>query len=283
MLRNLRDIQSIIYGLILISLLAINWKIGFHWALFITYPLTIFFAFSSAMMAHNHNHLPMFKSKILNEIWSHWLSFFYGHPIFVWVPVHNMNHHVHVNSKDDWSCTYRQSSRNDLWTLIRYHFICTRNEGRGYFAYMKKLRHTNPRKFWEVMRLYGFFAAVNLVFLVLDPVKAIFFILIPGQTTVFLIHAMNFIQHVDTDYNNPKNFARNFTGPISNFLLFNAGFHTVHHHHPAMHWTHYPAKHKEVAPEVDKRLLEYDPFWYLLRTYFFGIKPAPLVHTAAVE
>ncbi len=278
MLRHQSDIKTLIYGLLICpGLLFINWKLGLSPYLLITYPILIFFGFTTALMAHNHNHLPTFKSNLLNELWSHWLSFFYGHPVFVWIPVHNMNHHVHTNSKEDWSCTYRWSNKNNLWSLISYFFSAQKLEGAGYIAYLKRLRVQNPQKFKAVIRMYLVFITFNALFLLLNPWKAFFFIIVPGQVTIFLIHVMNYIQHVDTDHEDDDNYARNFVHPIANFLMFNGGFHTAHHNFPATHWSQYPRLHQQVVDKIDPQLIEQDPFWYCIKTYLLGIRPKPLV------
>ena len=33
------------------------------------------------------------------------------------------------------------------------------------------------------------------------------------------------------------NNARNFIGPVINYLTFNNGYHTIHHMYPSMHWS----------------------------------------------
>ena len=33
------------------------------------------------------------------------------------------------------------------------------------------------------------------------------------------------------------NGARNFVGPVINYLTFNNGYHTIHHMYPTMHWS----------------------------------------------
>lgn len=36
------------------------------------------------------------------------------------------------------------------------------------------------------------------------------------------------------------NGARNFVGPVINYLTFNNGYHTIHHMYPTMHWSRLP-------------------------------------------
>ncbi len=64
-------------------------------------PFALYLAYCSGVLAHNHNHTPVFRSKRLNSLYSAWLSFFYGCPLFVWVPTHNQNHHRYLDGPGD--------------------------------------------------------------------------------------------------------------------------------------------------------------------------------------
>src|SRR6187431_2061001 len=59
-------------------------------------PLSLYLAYCSGVLSHNHNHAPVFRGRRLNSLYSAWLSFFYGCPLFVWVPTHNQNHHRYL-------------------------------------------------------------------------------------------------------------------------------------------------------------------------------------------
>lgn len=45
---------------------------------------------------------------------------------------------------------------------------------------------------------------------------------------------MSIPQHDGCDENSKYNFSRNFVGKWFNFLLFNNGYHTIHHMSPGM-------------------------------------------------
>ena len=59
MLKHSSDIKTLLYLSLTTALLFVQWKIGFHWPLFI---LSLYLAFTVAVIAHNHNHVPMWKS-----------------------------------------------------------------------------------------------------------------------------------------------------------------------------------------------------------------------------
>ena len=43
-----------------------------------------------------------------------WISFFYGYPVFAWIPTHNENHHKFVNGPGDATSTLRMARDNGL-------------------------------------------------------------------------------------------------------------------------------------------------------------------------
>jgi len=53
---------------------------------------------------------------------------------------------------------------------------------------------------------------------------------------VYLTMYVNVCANYSVEVKN-YNGARNFVGPVVNFLTFNNGYHTIHHMHPTMHWS----------------------------------------------
>ena len=95
------------------ALLVVMWSIGelTTWWAWLLYIWQCFMAVTVAVMAHNHNHLSIWKNKWLNIITDNWITMFYGFPAFAWIPTHNTNHHVHVNKEPDYTKTYALSEK----------------------------------------------------------------------------------------------------------------------------------------------------------------------------
>ena len=135
---------------------------------------------------------------------------------------------------------------------------------------MKTLWRSDRRKFYLAASQYlvlGIYYAVAI--LILDWKKAILFIVIPHQVSLFSILIFNYVQHVHTDEESPYNHARNFTGLI-NPMLFNNGYHTIHHQAPGLHWSETPAAQKEIQSRIDPALNERSFWWYILRVYLLA-------------
>ncbi|MEQ9423087.1 MAG: fatty acid desaturase [Cyclobacteriaceae bacterium] len=274
MLRFIADIRSLAFMAITTALLIVLWMYGFEmstWVFWSLYALQLLMAVSVSVMTHNHQHLPMWRNKTMNFLTDNWLTVFYGFPIFAWIPTHNINHHVHINKDEDYTKTYRYSEKNNLLTLLIYPSVSGYYQQPAVGAYLKDLRKTNRKKFYSTS-----FQIVALVLwvgisLIIDWQKALLFVVIPGQVSVYTVHVFNYLQHVHADEESKFNNSRNFTGSILNFILINNGYHTAHHVATGLHWSQLPDKHKELEPKIDPSLNVNDFGWFMFRNYVLGI------------
>lgn len=267
-LKESADVKSLIYIFITTALFITQWAwIGVN-PFFYTWFL--FMAVSVAVMTHNHNHLPMWRSKTLNLFTDWWLTVFYGFPIFAWIPTHNKNHHRFNNREGDDSITYRVSEKNNFLTLISYPTISGYYQQKAIFGYLKDLRANNKEKFWICISQYVTLVLWIAAALIIDWEKALLFVIIPQQVSLFSVLIFNYVQHVHADEESEWNHSRNYTGFL-NFLLFNNGYHTIHHHKAGLHWNKVPEAHKEIEHNIDPILLERSFWWYIIRSYFLSI------------
>jgi hypothetical protein len=56
-----------------------------------------------------------------------------------------------------------------------------------------------------------------------------------------------------------------------NILLFNNGYHTIHHHKSGPHWNKAPETHKKIESNINPILFERSFWWYIIRSYFLSI------------
>ena len=235
------------------------------------YACGLFMAFSVAVISHNHNHSPIFRGRVANLLVGYVISFFYGHPAFVWVPVHNRNHHRFVNAAGDLSITHRMTPANNLFSLLTYPTMSSIFELRAVLPYLREMGVSRRHwAYWSAVSQYVVFYGVMLGLFLLDWRKALLFVVLPQQFSLFVIHLFNYIQHVGCDSESPVNHSRNFTGPILNALLFNNGFHTVHHDRPSTHWSQTRRMHKTVAGRMDPTLNVASLWRWMFTTYLLG-------------
>lgn len=252
-------------------------------------PLVFYSSYLAGVLAHNHNHCPMFKSHGLNALYSIWISAFYGVPTFGWIPTHNQNHHRFLNGPGDATPTSRVGAPG-VWALLVYAFKAGGWQLPLIAAYLRKQLSKRPRAaLVPALQLTMVLGAHALVLFVATKLHgaatgiglyALSFGL-PVFLAAPLLQATNYVQHVGCDPTSPDNHSRNFTNPLFNWLLFGNGYHTVHHEHPGSHWTLYRALHQERADRIDPALNLDTPFsflWQLHRAqkgHGAGCLPAP--------
>lgn len=267
LLRYKADRRTLLYAAATTALLPIQWLLP-EVNVFL-YAACLFFAVAVSVIAHNHNHLPIWRSRFMNILTDYWITVFYGFPAFAWIPTHNNNHHKFNNRMGDYTITYRYSEGNNFFTLVSYPSISGFFQQKPIRDYLGNLRKTNVPKFILAVSQYLLIAVVYIVALLLDWQKALLFIIIPNQVSLFAVLIFNYVQHVHADEESRWNHSRNFTG-LLNTMLFNNGYHTIHHEHPGIHWSKTPNAQKEIAENIDPLLVERSFWWYIFRAYFLS-------------
>lgn len=120
--RFLADRRTLLWAYVLFPLatLAPYWHVRLVvWLL----PLVLYLGFCAGVFAHNHNHCPVFRSRAMNAFHATWVSVFYGHPTFAWIPTHNLNHHRFLNRHGDVTITWRYSKKNTWLVASTYFFV----------------------------------------------------------------------------------------------------------------------------------------------------------------
>jgi beta-carotene hydroxylase len=273
--RNSADYRTLLWIGMAIGLLCVEY-FTYSWLVFILFPLNIYFAISIGVIAHNHNHCPVFASWRLNRLLGYVLTFFYGYPTFVWVAVHNGNHHKHVNRAGDASITWRFTNEHTAWVAWSFFFFSAYHQGVPIKAFIRKAREKNPKLYRRILSQYvvwlGAWLAIWLTGVSLHGLRrgTVMWLLsvgLPSLMSIWVIMFFNYEQHVHTDPWSRHNHSRNFVGPIVNFLLFNNGYHGVHHDKPALHWSKLPAEHAKVAHLIDPELCQPNVAWYCWKQF----------------
>ena len=268
MLKFSADIRSVIYMIITTSLLYLNWTSpSFNWFFWLG---SMAMATTCFAMAHNHNHVPMWKSKGLNVITDYWLTLFYGFPVYVWKPTHNMNHHKYNNTDKDYTKTYRLTEKNNLFTMLSFPIISAVYQQTPITDYLKMLWKNQKSGFFYAISQYVLLIAYLAAAFAIDWEKALLYVLLPQQFAVQFVLIINYIQHVHADEESEFNHSRNFTG-LGSWFLLNNGLHTAHHENMGMHWSELPKAHAELAPKIDPSLNEKSLAWFIFRVYVLGL------------
>src|ERR1700730_14235090 len=140
------DRRTLSYMAVTTVLLIVQWNLAAVQP--ILYLWSLFMAVSVAIIAHNHNHVPLWKSRALNIATAYCLTLFYVFPVFGWIPTHNKNHHALNNKAGDYTLTYRISEKNNLFTLLSYPSISSYFQQKPIGDYLKRLWRSDRRRFY---------------------------------------------------------------------------------------------------------------------------------------
>ncbi|HEX9513909.1 MAG TPA: fatty acid desaturase [Puia sp.] len=267
MLKYPADLKTILYLLLTTAIFFVQWNIGFYWPVYI---VSLYLAITVAVIAHNHNHVPMWKSSFLNNFSDNWITLLYGFPAFAWTPTHNKNHHKFNNKEGDYTITYRISERNNLFTLLTYPSISSYFQQSPVMGHLRHLYANKRNKFYLAILQYvtlGLFIGITLW---LDWRKSLLYVVIPQQVALFTVMIFNYIQHVHADEESKYDHSRNFVSWFTNFMMFNNGYHTAHHNKASLHWSQLPEAHARIAHLIAPHLNQKVILVYLFKTYLIA-------------
>ena len=239
-------------------------------------PVALYLAYCAGVLAHNHNHAPVFWSKRLNTTYSAWLSFFYGCPLFVWVPTHNRNHHHYLDGHGDATRTSLLAPRDTGWAVLAYPTRSAIAQLPAIVKYVRAARRGSKVRLRQIMletASVGLGHVAVFLFAVLCHglwSGALLYLLAFGLPAGFAAWSMmltNYLQHAGCDPSSPDDHSRNFLSRWMNWWVFEAGYHTVHHEHAGTHWSLYPSLHVARASRIAPHLNQGTVLGYALHRY----------------
>ena len=225
-------------------------------------------AFIGAVATHNAVHSPVFTARWMNNLWQVVLTLTYGHPVSSYVPGHNLSHHRHTETPRD---VMRTDKARFRWHLLNLFFF-TPSISRAILGaeldYARYAVGRHPRWTRQLALEAVVMVAVVAALLAIDWRRTLLYVVLPWQYAAWGIVTMNLLQHDGCDPASPWNHSRNFVSPVLNWLVFNNGYHGIHHLKPTLHWSLAREAHQRVlAPHMDRRLDEPSMIAYVIRTF----------------
>jgi fatty acid desaturase len=276
--RHAADYRTLIWALVLFPIVPAIEYLRPALAPFVL-PVGLYLAFAAGAIVHNHNHSPVFTGRRANVAYGVWLSVFYGFPIFSWIPTHNRNHHRFRNADGDVTRTWRLSSEHTLLRALVFPTISSYWQAGLLAQFVRDARRRNPPMFRAiVVETAGVIVAHAALFLLAVQLHglsrgALTYAAAFGLPALFAPWSMmfvNYVQHVHCDPASRHDHSRNFVGAGWNWLMFNAGYHTVHHENPGTHWSEYRLLHEQLAKDIHPSLNERSLAWFCLKNYVLG-------------
>ncbi len=242
-------------------------------------PLLLYCSYLSGVLTHNHNHVPVFRSRRVNLAYGAWLSVFYGFPIFSWIPTHNQNHHRFHNGEGDMTATARHAPTDSLRAALTYPLASSRYQVRALAGFVSAAFRTRSARAWrisaEIAALIVAHAALLILAIALHGSRqgalVYFFALgLPALLGTYWMMLTNYLQHVGCDPTSEHDHSRNFVSPFWNWLVFDNGYHTVHHEHPSQHWSRYRELHQRRERQILAELKPATILGFAARRYLSG-------------
>ncbi len=239
---SMKDMSLVLLLLIQIFLLALPFFMSFE-----TTSLIVFVLFNTLLMgtnyqcvAHNFIHLPFFRSKNMNYLFSALNTIGIGIPQSMY-RIHHLNHHRYTNHPEkDESTTWRNGKEENIVTYSLLGLFRTDMESLA----KRSLKHSKILYF-EIFTLLAFW-----IFLVAINWKIFLLVLIPSYAggQIFALWE-NYCEHYGSTLYDNKRDSVSCYNSIYNFIWFNNGYHQEHHFSPQTHWTNIPEVTKELPED----------------------------------
>ena len=267
-LRHPRDAKTVAWMLFYTAATLHAW----HADTYVLYlPLLCYFAFASSCITHNSMHVNVFAHAGLEQLWRVVLTIGYGHPCQTFLSGHNLSHHRFTQTTRD---PMRTTKVRFQWHFLNLLLFQPMVAGDVFRQDLRFLRMSTGSSRATYAAQIAALLILRLTLLSLDVRRTLVLVFAPCLFAQWGIVTMNLLQHDGCTTPEPGkrdyNMARNFVGPVINFLAFNNGYHTIHHFFPTMHWSRLPEEHERqivphILPELDERCMAR----YILRTFFW--------------
>lgn len=253
-LRHVADLRGVVVVVAALAVFALQWS-GFcrHPLL---WAIGLLLAYTTFVVNHSHQHLPMFRATWLNRAFDFALTFASGFPVSLLIPLHNCNHHDANNGPDDFMSTGRLRIRWPWLRLLLYPIVSAIAYAPRKRQVLRDLLRNSPRLYWRIAAQRLTLLAGVGILLALRPLDTLVIVMLPWALAHYWVINANYLQHEGCDHASPDAHSRNLTGRLLNWWLFNGGYHTVHHEHPLAHWSELPALHAARVPALDRDLTQ---------------------------
>jgi len=233
MLKNPKDKYLVLVLLIQLGTLCAPFFVELHlWGLVLNLVINVFLIGTNYQcVAHNFIHLPFFKNKNLNSMFSVMNSIGLGLPQSAY-RLHHLHHHRHNNRpEEDESSTRRFGKDGKDENIFTYSIL-------GIFrtdilALIQNAAKGSVLVYVEVISIAAFLGILSLINwkLTLGLVLPTYFL---GQ--VFALWE-NYCEHHHADPYDRKRDSVSCYNRLYNLVWFNNGYHQEHHFSPQVHWT----------------------------------------------
>jgi len=271
LLRFAADRRSLAFAAAHFSMVAAAFVFAPHgWAAAGAIATISFSSFMQLISGHNAMHAPLFHSRTVNRGWQMVLSLMFCYPVSAFVPVHNLSHHMHLQTPKDVLRTTEVRHKMNLLNLLHHVFLAAVHIHLLNAVYISRVRKRRRVWFTQVRNEIVAVAVFAGGLIALSPSRFLYFVFIPALIGQCMIFGLGYLQHDGTDADSDFNHSRNFLGGLFNWLIFDNGYHTIHHVQAGLHWSLCREAHARlVAPQIDPALDQTSILGFMWRSYLW--------------
>jgi fatty acid desaturase len=225
-------------------------------------------SFIELISGHNTMHAPLFHQRGLNRAWQMILSLTFCYPVSAFVPVHNLSHHMHLQTPRDVLRTTEVRHRSNLLNLLHHVLQAGIHIHVLNAVYVARVRQRRTVWFGQVRNEIATVLIFAGVLIAIFGGRFFEFVFLPALIGQCMIFGFGYVQHDGGDPQSELNHSRNFLGALFNWLILDNGYHTIHHQQPGLHWSLGRAAHqRDIAPHIHPALDQRSILAYMWRAY----------------
>lgn len=219
------------------------------------------FAVSTVVAAfnHHHQHVNVFRSRVLNRLYDVILAVQTGVGPYTWVLHHNLGHHQnYLNQPPCANPDESHWTRADGSQMGRLEYTLHTFLHHQVDVYRIGRRYPQIFKRYLLMKIpcYAFMA----VGFYLNPMNFLLVFFVPSLLALMHTCYATYEHHAGHPATEHVEASTNREHSWFNFLTCNLGLHTAHHMQPGLHWSKLPELHAQIRPEIPERQL-LSAFW----------------------
>lgn len=213
---------------------------------------------------HMHTHRPLFVSHRPNRAVDILCSLPGNLTAAEMREVHVLNHHRFNDGPGDVTTTVGyERGLSAIWYWVRYGAIVKYNTMRTIFAADPTPRRRKTRHQF-IFDLAMYVAIIGTTWYFVDFNRFVLFYWVPFFITQVNAGYFAWLSHAPArEYEDDPSTSLNNAGNILNFLIFNQGYHSVHHRYPGIHWSQIPDK-LDYMRKVDPGVIV--PYWMVAQS-----------------
>ena len=271
MLRQAADKRSLAFAAAHFAMvgIAFAWAPG-GWKAAATVAVLAYSSFIQLISGHNAMHAPVFVARGHNRIWQAILSLTFCYPVSAFVPVHNISHHLHLQTPRDVLRTTEVRHRSNLLNLLHHVLMAGAHIHALNAVYLWRIRSRKRAWFAQARLEIAAVLAFGGTLIWISGGRFFEFVFLPALIGQGMIFGFGYLQHDGTDPRSEYNHSRNFKGRLFNWLIFENAYHSIHHNQPGLHWSQAPQAHARlIAPHIHPALDQRSVLAYMFRTYLW--------------